>query len=160
MLLHRGAALLGLLLLSACARTPAPAMRARVDLAGGSNPGSYEAKSLQDGCAEDPVGRDSWGVQLSDWSGPKAGLRSLQLVVPSAATGDQFYLGLVFGDFFAGTVHEIETRPSAPMARGHGGVTVKRTTDGAVITVTGMTQDSVAISATIACAKAPAHPGE
>ncbi len=158
MLRHRG--VVGLLLLSACARPPAPAMRVRLDLAGGTNPGSYRAESPIDGCTRDPVGARSWGVQLSDWTGPKAGLRSLQLVVPSEMKRDEFYLGLVFGDFFAGTVHEIETRRSAPMPRGRGGVTVKETTDGTVFTVTGMTQDSVAITATIACAKAQVHPGE
>jgi len=147
------------LLLAACATPAAPAMRARVELAGGSNPGSYSAVSKESGCTRDPLGTGSWGVQLSDWTGPKAGLRSLQLVLPSVARKQEFYLGLVFGDFFSGTVREIESRSAAPLTRGRGDVTVDSTASGTVITVTGMTQDSVALTATIACADAQANQG-
>lgn len=147
-----------LLLLGACqGGGSGPATAARVQLSGGANPGAYEVRSETPACARDLVGPGSWGVQLTDWTGPKAGLRSLQLVVPVRTTSDQFYLGMVFGDFFTGIVHEIETRPDAPRRKGQGSVTVQERGDGATISVTGLTQDSVSITATIACALPPAE---
>jgi len=140
-----------LMLLGACAGESGPAAAARVELAGGSNPGAYEVRSRTPACNRDLVGPGSWGVQLTDWTGPKAGLRSLQLVVPARSATDQFYLGMVFGDFFTGVVHEIETRPDSPRPKGHGAVTVQEQGDAATVSVTGVTQDSVAITATIAC---------
>jgi hypothetical protein len=73
------------------------------------------------------------------------------LVVPSRAQQDQFYLGLVFGDFFTGIAREIETRPASPRPKGHGRLSIEPSPGGATIRVTGVTQDSVAITATIAC---------
>lgn len=140
-----------LLWLGGCRAEPGPAAAVRIELAGGSNPGVYLARSQTPACSRDLVGPGSWGVQLTDWTGPKAGLRSLQLVIPSRAEPAQFYLGMVFGDFFTGVVREIETRPSAPRVKGHGRVTLLQRRDGATVTVTGITQDSIAITATIAC---------
>jgi hypothetical protein len=72
-------------------------------------------------------------------------------VVPAPERPDDFYIGMVFGDFFAGTVHEIETRAAAPVARGHGRVIVRPLRQGTVVMVTGATERDVAISATITC---------
>lgn len=141
-----------LALLASCRSAAAgPPATVRLELAGGSNPGVYQATADQPACARDLVGPDSWGVQLTDWTGPKAGLRSLQLVVPSRARQDQFYLGLVFGDFFTGIAREIETRPASPRPKGHGRVLIELSPSGATVRVTGVTQDGVAITATIAC---------
>jgi hypothetical protein len=145
---------LPVLMLWACSvDPPAPAITAHVELTGGTNPGVYDARSLVPGCSRDLLGKGSWGIQLSDWSGPKSGLRSLQLVVPrDTAGGDSvFYLGMVFGDFFAGTVHEIETRHGAARHRGSGRVTIGRGSDGRTVAITGLTSDGVAIAATIEC---------
>jgi hypothetical protein len=90
-------------------------------------------------------------VQLTDWKGPKEGLRSLQLLVPSEKRQDQFYLGVVFGDFFTGFAREIETRNASPRPKGRGRVTIEPTPEGATMRISGVTQDNVAISATIAC---------
>ena len=144
--------LLALAHLAGCrAATAGPAAAVRLELAGGSNPGVYQATADQPGCTRDLVGPGSWGVQLTDWKGPKAGLRSLQLVVPSPARQDQFYLGLVFGDFFTGIAREVETRPASPRPKGRGRVLIEPYPGGATVRVTGVTQDSVAITATIAC---------
>lgn len=139
-------------LLAGCRTAVAgPAAAVRVELAGGSNPGVYQATADEPGCTRDLVGPGSWGVQLTDWKGPKAGLRSLQLVVPLQARQDQFYLGLVFGDFFTGIAREIETRPGSPRPKGHGRVSIEPHPGGATVRLTGVTQDSIAINATIAC---------
>jgi hypothetical protein len=129
-----------------------------LQIGGGTNPGRYTAEVKATACTRDLTGDGSWGVQLSDWSGEKSGLRSLQLVIPAVEQPDQFYVGIVFGDFFAGTVHEIETRDAVPLKRGHGMVSVADAPVGARITLTGMTADSVVLMATIACAPAPATP--
>jgi len=144
--------LLALALTPGCRTAVAgPAAAVRLELAGGSNPGLYQATADQPACTRDLVGAGSWGVQLTDWKGPKSGLRSLQLVVPSRARQDQFYLGLVFGDFFTGIAREIETRPASPRPKGHGRVSIEPYPGGATVRVAGVTQDSVAITATIAC---------
>lgn len=146
------------MLLGACrAQEPRPGAVVRLQVAGGPNPGAYEASSLDPACLRDVTGRGSLGVQLTDWQGPKAGLRSLQLVVPATSRTSEFYLGLVFGDFFTGVVHEIESRPAAPVRRGHGQVSILPRRDGETVTLTGMTRDSVAIRATIDCAFAQDH---
>jgi len=146
-----GASLL-LLLLAGCRFAAArPPAEVRVELVGGSNPGVYQASAEQSACNQHLIGTGSWGVQLTDWKGPKAGLRSLQLLVPSEQAQDQFYLGLVFGDFFTGIAREIETRPASPRPKGHGRVTIEPSPDGATLRIAGVTQDSVAITATIAC---------
>jgi hypothetical protein len=75
----------------------------------------------------------------------------MQLVLPAPERPDDFYLGMVFGDFFAGTVHEIETRTAAPVPRGHVRVLVRPMEHGTVLMVTGETASAVAISATITC---------
>ena len=111
------------------------------------------------GCIRGLLGPGSWAVQLTDWTGPRAGLRSLQLVVPSQARPTELYLGLVFGDFFTGIVHEIETRPDAPLLRGRGELGIDSTEDGATLIVTGSTGDTVALTATIACARTQEKPG-
>jgi hypothetical protein len=148
------------LLLGACHRgRPGPAAVVRLEITGGPNPGVYQASSNAPACLREVTGAGSWGVQLTDWRGPKAGLRSLQLVVPSTTQPGRFYLGLVFGDFFTGVVHEIETRPAALRQRGHGQVSILPRRDGATVSVSGMTMDSVAITATITCATAQDHRG-
>lgn len=139
------------LLLAGCRPAHVPPAEVALTLVGGSNPGRYEARAEQPSCTRDLVGRGSWGVQLTDWKGPKAGLRSLQLVVPADTVKDQFYLGLVFGDFFTGIAREIETRADSPRPKGHGQVKVDVSPAGATFRVRGVTQDSVAIQATIAC---------
>jgi hypothetical protein len=144
------------LLLVSCRLGHAPAAEVQLTLTGGSNPGVYQAEADQPACSRDLLGRGSWGVQLTDWKGPKAGLRSLQLVVPADTLQDQFYLGVVFGDFFTGIAREIETRPDSPRPKGHGHVTVDSSPAGATFRVDGVTQDSVAIQATIACHMAQA----
>lgn len=142
-----------LALLGAChSQDPRPGAVVRLELTGGPNPGVYEASSTTPACLPDVTGRGSLGVQLTDWQGPKAGLRSLQLVVPATGRASEFYLGLVFGDFFTGVVHEIESRPAAPVLRGRGQVSILPTRGGETVSITGMTMDSVAIRATIACA--------
>lgn len=139
-------------LVGACgADRPAPATLVRLTLTGGPNPGSYQSAAAEDLCQQDLLGPGSWGVQLTDWNGPRQGLRSLQLALPSASRPQEFYLGLVFGDFFAGTTHEIETRPDAPAPRGTGQATVFRDRRVRTIAITGQTQDSVALVATITC---------
>lgn len=140
------------LAVAACGIQPArPAAGVAVDLGGGPNPGRYQSAEANPTCTRGLVGPGSWAIQYSDWSGPKSGLRSLQLVLPAAEQPDDFYLGMVFGDFFAGTVHEIETRASAPAARGHGKVIVRPLGRGTLVMVTGATERDVAISATITC---------
>jgi hypothetical protein len=146
------ATLVALLLLGGCAAEP-PAVAVRVELAGGANPGVYTASANDPACVEGIVGRGSWAVQLTSWTGPKTGLRSLQLVVPAQDRPDELYLGLVFGDFFTGVVHEIETRPTSGVSRGRGVLGIDTTEDGATLIVTGSTADSVALTATIACAR-------
>jgi hypothetical protein len=140
----------------AAARPPA---EVKLELVGGSNPGVYQASADQPACNRDLVGPGSWGIQLTDWKGPKSGLRSLQLVVPSVSQQDQFYLGLVFGDFFTGIAREIETRPASPRPKGRGRVLIESSPGGATVRITGITQDSVAIKATIACVLAQAAQG-
>jgi len=140
------------LVLGACgAEQPAPATLVRLTLTGGPNPGVYESAAGEDLCQQDLLGPGSWGVQLTDWTGPGRGLRSLQLVLPASHRPHEFYLGLVFGNFFAGTTHEIETRPSAPAIQGTGRATVFRDRRSRIVSVTGQTQDSVALEATITC---------
>ncbi|MEO8138138.1 MAG: hypothetical protein ABI742_00770 [Gemmatimonadota bacterium] len=140
------------LALGACGTQPSgPAAGVVVELAGGPNPGRYQNAKAFPTCSRGLVGQGSWAVQYSDWTGPKSGLRSLQLVLPAAEHPDDFYLGMVFGDFFAGTVYEIETRATAPAAHGRGNVIVRPMGHGTVVKVTGETQGAVAISATITC---------
>jgi hypothetical protein len=142
------------LALGACSLRPhAPATAVRIELRGGPNPGTYEASSPEVGCSRDLLGPGSWTVQMSDWTGPKNGLRSLQLVIPSrSAAGDSaFYLGMVFGDFFSGTVHEIETRDRASTHRGAGEVRVRIGQNEGTVAITGQTSEGVAIAATIEC---------
>lgn len=147
------AALLLLLALVAGCREERPAVAVQVELTGGRNPGVYTAQAVAPGCEKGLLGPGSWTVQLTDWGGPREGLRSLQLVVPSQARPKELYLGLVFGDFFTGIVHEIESRPSAPLRKGWGELGVDSTVDGATLVVTGSAGDSVALTATIACAR-------
>ncbi len=139
------------LLLLSCRLGHAPAAEVELELVGGSNPGTYRAEAEQAACSRDLIGPGSWGVQLTDWKGPKAGLRSLQLMVPADSLEGQFYLGLVFGDFFTGVAREIETRQDSPRPKGHGRVTIVPSPSGATFRVSGVTQDSVAVQATIAC---------
>lgn len=139
------------LLLAGCRLGARPTAEVRLELVGGSNPGLYQASADQPACSRNLVGPGSWGVQLTDWKGPKAGLRSLQLLIPSEKQQDRFYLGVVFGDFFTGIAREIETRYASPRPKGHGRVTIEPTPGGATMRITGVTQDSVAIEATIAC---------
>jgi hypothetical protein len=140
------------LALGACAgKSAEPAAAVAMDLHGGPNPGRYQSGASRPSCSRDLVGPGSWAIQYSDWNGPKSGLRSLQLVVPAPERPDQFYLGMVFGDFFAGSIHEIETRASAPVQRGHGKVIVRPLRQGTVVMVTGATEHNVAVSATITC---------
>jgi hypothetical protein len=152
-------ALLSILLLVAGCEAERPAVAVQVELAGGVNPGVYTAVAPAAGCIRGLLGPGSWAVQLTDWTGPRAGLRSLQLVVPSQARPTELYLGLVFGDFFTGIVHEIETRPDAPLLRGRGELGIDSTEDGATLIVTGSTGDTVALTATIACARTQEKPG-
>jgi hypothetical protein len=154
----RRAALLSTMLLAGC-QAERPAVAVRIELAGGVNPGVYTAVAPAPGCAKGLMGPGSWAIQLTDWTGPKAGLRSLQLVVPSQARPQELYLGLVFGDFFTGVVHEIETRPDAPRMKGWGELGMDSTDDGATLVVTGSTGDTVALTATIACARTQEKPG-
>ena len=146
-------AVLALLLGAACRSEAPPATSVHLEVAGGSVTGSYDASDRTAGCSRGLTGPASWGVQLTDWTGPKQGLRSLQLLIPSAAHPDQFYLGLVFGDLFQGTVLEIETRPASPWRKGRGRVRVEPRGPGATLSVAGYSQDSVAISVTIACVR-------
>ncbi len=137
-------------LLLACQAAPAPATRVRVDL-GGSERGQFESTAVKSACVAAPAGPGSLGVQFTDWTGPKDGLRSLSLVVPALKRPTDFYLGMVFGDFFAGHVLEIETRAGAPDARGHGEVRVASDGGTTTVTVTGTTELAVALTATITC---------
>ena len=155
----RRTAWLALLVSLAGCRAEQPALAVRVELAGGVNPGVYTAVAPAHQCGRGLLGPGSWAVQLTDWTGPRNGLRSLQLVVPSQARPTELYLGLVFGDFFTGVVHEIETRPGAPVRKGWGELGMDSTQDGATLIVTGSTGDSVALTATIACARTQEKPG-
>lgn len=139
------------LALVSCRLGRAPSAAVQLTLTGGSNPGVYRAEADRPACSRNLVGPGSWAVQLTDWKGPKEGLRSLQLVVPADSLKQQFYLGLVFGDFFTGVAREIETRPDSPRPKGHGQVEIEPSSAGATFRVSGVTQDSVAIQATIAC---------
>ena len=142
--------LLPLMLLSCrLGRTPPAAVQLTVT--GGSNPGEYRAEADRPACSRNLIGPGSWAVQLTDWKGPKEGLRSLQLVIPVDTLVQQFYLGLVFGDFFTGVAREIETRPDSPRPKGHGQVEIDSAPAGATFRVRGVTQDNVVIQATIAC---------
>jgi hypothetical protein len=148
-----GVVLAGLVVLASCARTPQAATQVELTLEGGPNPGRYEVRSADAGCREGLLGPGSWMVQLTDWTGPKAGLRSLQLMVPAVDAPERFYLGLVFGDFFTGTVHEIETRAGVAEQHGAGQATVTRQADASTVAITATTKDSVAIRATIICGR-------
>ncbi len=152
-------ALLAMLLFAVGCQAERPAVAVQVELAGGVNPGVYTAVAPGQGCNRGLLGPGSWAVQLTDWTGPKTGLRSLQLVVPSQARPTELYLGLVFGDFFTGVVHEIETRPEAPLVKGWGELGMDSTDDGVTLVVTGSTGDTVALTATIACARTQEKPG-
>ena len=148
----RRAGMLYLLMLAACGpEAPDAAVEVKLELTGGANPGTYLARSAQAGCTQDVTGPGSWSVQLTDWSGAKDGLRSLQLMLPSRAAPEQFYLGLVFGDFFTGTVHEIETRDRAVERHGAGRAMVIKDRTSDIAVEKGWTKDSVAIVATITC---------
>lgn len=152
MSIRRGARVAWPLLLAGCRLGHAPVADVTLTLAGGGNPGQFEAHATQATCSRDLVGAGSWGVQLTDWTGPKEGLRSLQLLIPQDTVQDQFYLGMVFGDFFTGVAREIETRADSPRPKGHGRVTiVNHPPTGATFRVTGVTQDSVAVEAIVAC---------
>lgn len=157
--MSRTARLVLLALVAGC-EAERPAVAVRVELAGGVNPGAYTAQAMAPGCERGLLGPGSWTVQLTDWVGPRDGLRSLQLVVPSQAEPKVLYLGLVFGDFFTGVVHEIETRPIAPLVKGWGELSVDSTEDGTTLVVTGSAGDSVALTATIACARTQEKPGQ
>lgn len=146
----RRTVLLGLVL-GGCQSAPAPGTAVRVEIAGGDNPGVYETSGREISCAGSAAGPAGLGVQFTDWTGPKEGLRSLSLVLPSAQRPDDFYLGMVFGDFFAGRVLEIDTRAAAPAPRGKGRVTVAPADGGTAVTVTGETENAVALTATILC---------
>jgi hypothetical protein len=122
-----------------------------VNLEGGPNPGHYMDSVAVPTCTRGLVGPRSWDIQYSDWTGPRTGLRSLQLVVPAPDHPESFYLGMVFGDLFVGTVHEIDTRATAPVARGTGTITLRPVGTGTLVTLKGATKDDVAVSATIAC---------
>ena len=140
--------------LAGCMAEPAPpSTTVEVRLDGGQHPGTYSARSTLPACTRNATGHGSLEIQLSDWSGPSQGLRSLQLVVPAdSAAGDSvFYLGLVFGDLFTGTVHEIETRPGAERQKGRGRVRIEGGPTERTVAITGKTSDSVAIAATIQC---------
>lgn len=139
-----------LLAAAACQAAPAPATRVRVTLAG-SEHGQFEGTAATSACVRAPAGPGSLGVQFTDWTGPKDGLRSLSLVVPAVSRPGDFYLGMVFGDFFAGHVLEIETRAGAPAARGHGAVRVAPGGGTTTVTVTGTTDEAVTLTATITC---------
>lgn len=145
-----------LVLTLACGTVPRPEV-ATVDLLldGGPRSGHYHGTSHLDSCFRGLVGTGSWGVQFTDWTGPRGGLRSLHLIVPALPHGRsrQFYLGLVLGDFFTGTVHEIETRAGVPERRGDGEVEVEgpNAEGTAAIRVTGLTADSVPVRSTITC---------
>ena len=150
--MYRGRRILLLgLVLSGCQSAPAPGTAVRVEIAGGANPGVYQTSSREISCAGRAAGTEGLGVQFTDWTGPKEGLRSLSLVLPSAQAPDDFYLGMVFGDFFAGRVIEIDTRAAAPAPRGKGRVTVVPARGGTAVTVTGETEHAVALTATILC---------
>lgn len=123
-----------------------------VELAGGAHPGVYQSRGTLASCVGEATGDGGLGVQFTDWTGPKDGLRSLSLVLPSATRPDDFYLGLVFGDFFAGSVLEIDTRAASPAPRGHGVVSLVPVARRTIVTVTGATADAVALTATIICA--------
>jgi hypothetical protein len=155
----RRIALLALMTLLAGCKAERPAAAVRVELANGANAGVYTAIAPAPGCVRGLLGPGSWALQLTDWTGPKAGMRSLQLVVPSQSRPKELYLGLVFGDFFTGSVHEIETRPDAPLLKGRGELGMDSTEDGATLVVTGSTGDTVALTATIACARTQEKPG-
>lgn len=142
--------LLGLVL-GGCQSAPAPGTAVRVEIAGGANPGVYETSGREISCAGPAAGAEGLGVQFTDWTGPKEGLRSLSLVLPSSQRPEDFYLGMVFGDFFAGRVIEIDTRAAAPAPRGKGRVTVAPAEGGTAVTVTGETENAVALTATILC---------
>ena len=113
--------------------------------------GSYEGTASRPACVLAPTGPGSVAVQFTDWTGPKHGLRSLSLVVPSPARPTDFYLGMVFGDFFAGQVLEIDTRATTPVPRGHGQVAVQSSSRTTTVTVTGETDSAVTLTATITC---------
>ena len=150
--MRAGRAVLGLcLVLGGCREAPVPATRVAVRLDRGPAAGSYEGTASRPACVLAPTGPGSVAVQFTDWTGPKHGLRSLSLVVPSPARPTDFYLGMVFGDFFAGRVIEIDTRAAAPAPRGKGRVTVAPAEGGTAVTVTGETENAVALTATILC---------
>lgn len=135
------------LLLAGCGEAP-PATAVRVELSGGPGAGTYQSTATTPACLMEATG--PVGVQFTDWTGPKEGLRSLSLVVPERTRPGAFYLGMVFGDFFTGRVVEIDTR-APTTARGEGRVTLAPRTEGTTVTVTGATEHAVALRATITC---------
>ena len=150
--MRAGRPLLGLcLVLGGCREAAAPATRVAVRLERGPAAGSYESSASRPACVLAPAGPGGVTVQYTDWTGPKHGLRSLSLVVPSPARPTDFYLGMVFGDFFAGQVLEIDTRATTPVPRGHGQVAVQSSSRMTTVTVTGETDSAVPLTATITC---------
>jgi len=140
----------------ACGTAPRPeAVTVDLFLGGDPRSGHHQGTSHLDSCFRGLVGPGSWGVQFTDWTGPRGGLRSLQLIVPALPDGRsrQFYLGVVLGDFFTGTVHEIETRAGVPERRGEGEVEVvgPNAEGTAAIRVRGLTADSVPVRSSITC---------
>jgi hypothetical protein len=134
-------------------RPPMPAAEISLAVSGGPNAGTVTVRSAEVICTEGIVGGGSWGVQYTD---PEltSRLGSMQVIVPNAGpegTARQFYLGLVFQSFLAGTNHEIETRDSAGRASGGGTVSIQRQDSSASLTITGHTEDGVGISATVRC---------
>lgn len=145
-----------LMLTFACGTAPRPeAVTVDLFLGGDPRSGHHLGTSHLDSCFRGLVGPGSWGVQFTDWTGPRGGLRSLQLIVPALPDGRsrQFYLGVVLGDFFTGTVHEIETRAGVPERRGEGEVEVvgPNAEGTAAIRVRGLTADSVPVRSSITC---------
>jgi hypothetical protein len=136
-------------------RSPLPAAEISLAVSGGPNAGTVTVRSLDVICTEGIVGGGSWGVQYTD---PRLTTRlgSMQMIVPHAGPeglARQFYLGLVFQNFLAGTDHEIETRDSVGRRSGEGVVSIQQKDSSASFTISGHTQDGIGISATVRCGR-------
>ena len=122
---------------------------------GGARAGTYDKSATSGGCSYGLAGPDSFGNQYTD-NDEKAGLSSLQLVVPStkeAATAtSRFNASFGFGDIQSdsATNYEVEGRGDAP-AKGNGTVSIDDQGQTAHITLHAQPVAGVNIDAVIDC---------
>lgn len=128
-----------------------------LNVKGGPNAGTYEAKMTSGGCSHGLAGKDTWGNQYSlDTQDPKQ-FSSLQLVVPSTEAAKQgteeLLMSISFGPLFGAqeAKYEIDTRSEARKRRGSGRITIDDRGGSGTVRFTGRTDEGVELEGTIEC---------